>query len=83
MRATVLYMQTTTDTARGIARAVAAALREAGVGNKDAAAQSGIPLSTLERRLSGRGKAFDVVELELLANLVGRDVSDFIVKAAA
>ena len=74
---------TTTDTTSGIARTVSAALREAGIAQRDAAARTGIPLSTLSRRLTGVGKAFDVAELEAIANICGVRVSDFFTSSAA
>lgn len=75
-------MATTTDTSKGIARAVSAALRDASIAQRDAAARTGIPLSTLSRRLTGNSP-FTVTELDLLAGLVGCTVSDFVAQAAA
>ena len=79
----MLHMNPTTDTITGLGRTVAAALKEAGIQQRDAAARTGIPLSTLSRRLGGVGKPFDVAELEALANLCGLRVSDFFNRNAA
>lgn len=75
-------MNPTTDTSRGIARTVSTALSTAGIAQRDAAARTGIPLSTLSRRLTGNSP-FTVVELDLLANILGVTVSDLVTRAAA
>ena len=80
MGTSVTDMATNTDTSRGIARTVSAALTAAGIAQRDAAARTGIPLSTLSRRLTGNSP-FLVTELELLAGLVGVTVSDLITAA--
>jgi Helix-turn-helix. len=61
-----------------VAAAVSAALDHAGIKPHAAAAATGIPRTTLERRLSGIGKAFDLDELSLLANLLDISVIDLI-----
>lgn len=75
-------MATNTDTSKAVARAVSAALREAGIAQRDAASRTGIPTTTLSRRLTGHSP-FNLNELELLANLTGRTVSDFVPRSAA
>ena len=75
-------MATTTDTSRIIAANVSAALSAAGIAQRDAATQTGIPLTTLSRRLTGNSP-FTVVELDLLARILGVTVSALIAQAAA
>lgn len=83
MRTRLLYMQTPTTPINDLGRIVAAALKDAGINQRDAASRTGIPLSTLSRRLGGVGKPFDVAELEALANICGLNVSDFFTRTAA
>ena len=75
-------MATPTDTSRGIARSVSAALSAAGIAQRDAAARTGIPITTLSRRLTGNSP-FNTTELALIADLLGVHVSDFLTEAAA
>ena len=63
----------TTDTSRSIARAVSAALRGAGIAQREAADITGIPMSTLGRRLTGK-KPFNTDELDMLASIAGTTV---------
>jgi transcriptional regulator with XRE-family HTH domain len=74
-------MATNTDTSRGLARNVSAALSAAGIAQRDAAARTGIPLSTLSRRLTGNSP-FNTDELALIADLLGVNVSDLFTRAA-
>lgn len=67
-------MDTPDATARGIARAVSVSLRSAGISQRDASAQTGIPLTTLTRRLTGKSP-FLTTELAALASLLGTTVS--------
>lgn len=75
-------MDNTTDTSRRVAAAVSAALEAAGVNTLTAAERTGIPRSTLSRRLTGTS-AFTIVELELVANLLGVTVDHFLVQGVA
>jgi lambda repressor-like predicted transcriptional regulator len=75
-------MDNTTDTSRKVAAAVSAALGVAGISVLTAAEQTGIPRSTLTRRLTGTSP-FTIVELELVANLLGQSVEHFIVDEVA
>ena len=75
-------MATTTDTSKGIARAVSAALRGAGIAQRGAAEATGIPITTLSRRLTGKAP-FTTDELHVLADLVGCKVTDLISERAA
>lgn len=70
-------MGTPEATAGGIARAVSAALRDAGISQREAANNAGIPLTTLARRLTGRSP-FLTTELAALADLMGTTVSQLV-----
>lgn len=67
-------MDTPEATSKALAEAVKAALETAGVSRRDAAERTGIPLTTLQRRLTGRSP-FLVTELAVLASLTGTTVS--------
>jgi transcriptional regulator with XRE-family HTH domain len=73
-------MATNTDTSRSIARAVSTALSAAGIAQRDAAERTGIPISTLSRRLTGNSP-FTVTELDLLANVLGCTVTELVAAA--
>ena len=60
------------------AAAVKAALAEADLSEAEAARRSGIPQSTLNRRLLGGTPGFTIAELSSLASLLGREVSDLL-----
>jgi transcriptional regulator with XRE-family HTH domain len=70
-------MATPDRTSQGISQAVVKAIKAAGLSQRDAADQSGIPFTTLRRRLTGHSP-FLVSELAVLAELIGCSVSDFI-----
>lgn len=70
-------MDTPDATARGIARAVSGSLRAAGISQRDASTRTGIPLTTLTRRLTGKSP-FLITELAALASLTGTTVSALI-----
>lgn len=70
-------MDTPDATARGIAAAVSEALRAAGVSQRTASAETGIPLTTLTRRLTGKSP-FLTTELAAIASLVGTTASSLI-----
>lgn len=75
-------MVTTNATSQSIAEVVTAALSEAGIAQRDAAARTGIPFTTLRRRLTGFSP-FNMAELVLLAELLDRPLSSLIRKAEA
>lgn len=75
-------MVTTTGTVQGMAQTVSQALSEAGIAQRDAAAQTGIPFTTLRRRLTGFSP-FNMAELDLLAALLDTTVSDLVIRAEA
>jgi hypothetical protein len=62
--------------------AVAAALAAADISTVTAAEQTGIPRSTLSRRLTGNSP-FTLVELELIESLLGVGVGHFVSVSAA
>lgn len=72
----VASMQTHT-TSESVAHAVTARLKEAGLPQRTVAAETGIPIVTLSRRLTGKS-SFTVHELDLIADLLGTDVATLI-----
>lgn len=60
------------------AAAIKAALQGAGLSEAEAARRTGIPQSTLNRRLVGNPPGFSIAELSSLASLLGMDVSDLL-----
>ena len=71
-------MNTPAAAAAATAAAVRAALDKAGLSVNRTAALSGIPQSTLDRRLLGNPPGFSIAELASLASLLGMDVSDLL-----
>lgn len=63
-----------------LARVVSEALREAGVSQREAATQTGIPITTLVRRLTGRSP-LKHDELAALASLAGTTVTSLVTEA--
>lgn len=72
----------TNQTSRGVADVVRSALTTAGVSRREAAALTGIPLTTLQRRLTGLSP-FLVTELDALATVTGTTVSAMFSQAEA
>ncbi|MAM53389.1 helix-turn-helix domain-containing protein [Microbacterium sp. UBA3394] len=72
----------TADIGREVATLVLAAIGDAGLSKSKVADLSGIPYSTLNRKLMGRGE-FSFEELYLLAEATGRRPSDFTPSAFA
>lgn len=64
----------------GIANAVKSALDRADISRREAALRTGIPLTTLQRRLTGRSP-FLVTELSVLASVTGTTVSAIVAEA--
>lgn len=67
------HPKTPDEVARQIAANVNRALTEAGISQRSAAASTGIPLSTLSRRMTG-SSPFLVTELAAIAELVGTSI---------
>jgi hypothetical protein len=75
-------MGTTTDLSRKVAEAVVEALASADISVLAAAERTGIARMTLDRCLKGT-RAFDIVELELVAQMLGRSAADFLLVEGA
>lgn len=75
-------MATPTDTSRSIAAHVSAALSTAGIPQREVASRTGIPITTLSRRLTGHSP-FNTNELALIADLLDTTVSRLIAPVAA
>lgn len=60
------------------AAAIKAALQRAGLSEAEAARRTGIPQTTLNRRLLGNPPGFTIAELSSLASLLGMDASDLL-----
>lgn len=71
-------MDSPQDIAAATAATVKAELGEQGITLAQAARDTGIPFSTLHRRLRGTPPGFSVTELSSLASLLGMDVSDLL-----
>lgn len=67
-------MDTPEATSRALAGAVAEALAEAGITQREASRLTAIPLTTLSRRLTGHSP-FTVLELAALASVTSTTVS--------
>lgn len=72
-------MTTQPDATRGIASAASAALKAAGISQRDAAELTGIPLPTLSRRLTGK-TPFKTTELEVIAQITGTTLTDIVLR---
>lgn len=70
-------MGTPEEVSRSVARAVAESLSAAGIPQRDAADQTGIPLATLSRRLTGKSPML-VTELAALCDLLGVSVPEMV-----
>lgn len=75
-----LHMDTPETTVRSIAEAVSQALADAGISRKEAVEATGIPLTTLQRRLTGHSP-LRIDELAALATLAGTTVPALMEKA--
>lgn len=77
---TRVFHMDTNPTPRAVARAVSEALTRAGVSQREASTRSGIPLTTLSRRLTGNSP-LNVCELDALAGIAGVTVVDIVISA--
>lgn len=66
----------------GVASAVSKAIKDAGETPFSVAAATGIPRTTLNRRLTGQSP-FNVAELDAIAGYLSRKVTDFFDEVAA
>ena len=71
-------MSTPAAAAAATAAAVKAAIERAGLSVNRAATLSGIPQSTLDRRLVGNPPGFSIAELSSLASVLGVEVGDLL-----
>ena len=74
LRTRFLYMETPEQVSRGISHNISEALAKAGISQRAAADLTGIPLTTLSRRLTGAAP-FLVTELAVLAKVLNTTVS--------
>ena len=80
---TVIRMDTPIALGRAITAEIRAGMESAGISQRDMAEATTIPLVTLNRRLTGNGKALDMAELAAIAEVLGTSVTDLIVRAEA
>lgn len=66
---------------RQIAAEIAAAAKAAGLSQSALSAETGIPLATLQRRLSGVGKGFTVSELLAACQALGLSLVEVALRA--
>lgn len=78
----VLHMEHPPATLSSLSEVVKQRLEDAGISQRQAASQTGIPLTTLSRRLTGNS-SFSVTELAALAGLFGIPVSRLAIEAEA
>lgn len=73
------------DAPNALAQQVAAEIRSAmesrNVSQREVAARTGVPLVTLNRRLTGQGKPFDLAELAMTAEALDMSVVDLVIRA--
>ena len=72
-------MNTYTVPDREVSRVVTELLEQAGVSQKKASEVTGIPRSTLLRRLNG--SSFQILELRALAELLGTTITEIVARA--
>ena len=77
-----IHMDTRTDTDQQVATVVTSRLRSAGVAQRAAAEQTGIPFTTLRRRLTGHS-SFTMSELARIAALLELTVQQLLEDDAA
>lgn len=76
----VARMNTPQQVGAALAEVVRAAIKDAGLSQRGVAAAAGMPLVTLNRRLTGHS-AFTVVEVAAIAAVVGIGVTELFVRA--
>lgn len=62
-------------------QAIRELLHEANVSQAEASRRSGIPLTTLHRKLNGKGRAFLICELAALGDVLGVSITDMAFRA--
>ena len=63
------------DDSRRISESVSRALRDAGIPQRTASEQTGIPMTTFVRKVTGK-RPFDTNDLTAIANLIGCSLSE-------
>lgn len=76
----VVHMDTSNLTQRAVAGVVSAAISEAGKSQREVAQETGIPLVTLSRRLTGHSP-FLITEIGAIAQVLDLRVSELISRA--
>lgn len=76
----VSHMEPTWPTSTEVSETVKSAIKAAGLSQREVAERSGIPTTTLNRRLN-TGSPFIYEELVAVARVIGRTVSDLIAEA--
>lgn len=74
-------METQEPLARQIADEVRTAMERAGVSQRDLATKTGLPLVTLSRRLTSKGKPFDIGELAMIADALDLSMVELVIRA--
>ena len=74
-------MDTSEAVARQVSAEIKAAMLAAGISQRDLAAKTAIPLVTLNRRLTGGSKPFDLVELASIADVLGLSLTELVLRA--
>lgn len=75
-------MDTPQTQADRLTGAIRAALDRAGVSRRELSARTGIPLTTLQRRLVSPGSGLQLAEATAIASALGTSLSDLAAEAA-
>lgn len=78
---TLIRMDTPEALARQVALEVEAARKAAGISQRALSETTGIPLVTLNRRLTGQGKPFTFAEVAAVAAALGTTLTDISLRA--
>lgn len=78
---TVVRMETPEAIARQVAIEIENVRKSAGVSQRDLAEATGIPLVTLNRRLTGQGKPFTFAEVAAVAQSLGTTITEIALRA--
>lgn len=70
-------------TAVSMAEAVRGAMKDAGINQRELSERTDIPLTTLTRRLAGRGGSFVIWELFVISQCVGVGLVELVTRGAA
>lgn len=79
MTTTVLRMTTPEQISQRLAEVVVAAIKAAGHSQRDVAEASGIPLVTLNRRLTGRS-SFTIPEIAAISEVIDTGVTELFLR---